>query len=371
MHAALALLVAFSLEATASSSKLGPYVLNPIDDSALLLLDACPRVAKWQIPDPGVASAIADFRTGCPDSQVVLQVTLSAVSRFSLAETPDLKASDVWGSMNALLSEYSVFPANVDWLEGPYELYQLPDWGTDTEAADWVAEFWSALADRMNAAGWRPLIGSIPATYSSTALPFTENPFKKVADAMRGKDYSWGWSYHAYATTTDASDASDSVLHYRTIRDECDLAGEPILLSEAGLRNSIGKGWQQMGIPAADYLAWLEWLDGRAQEDSEVVGAIIFQIGDHEARGSYELGPLASDLADHLVAAAAPDAGPGSEWDGGGSTGSGGFGNRVPEGYYQPLPRSGCGCSQIGGEAMVICFAFFLRGTRKRDAASA
>jgi MYXO-CTERM domain-containing protein len=310
----VALLLALALGT--SGSKLGPHVLGSVSDSgATTILAACPKVAKWLTPDGAVAASIRDYRQRCPCGEVVLRVYVDGSTHYSTSQDAASAAADFWSKMQGGLSGLSA--ADVDWLEGPNELDNLEDWYHDAGKAQWFASFWSSLADRMNSAGWHPLVGSVavgnPALDGELGAG-SANAFKVVADAMKAKSYRWGWSYHGYTQnmSTDVATELWLSLRYRTIRDQCGLQGVPIVLTEGGRDN--GGGWQGYASGAA-FLAWLEWFDARMGEDSEVAGVTLFQVGEHGQWNSFDLGPIASDLAAYLTSVpgaagcSSPDAG--------------------------------------------------------------
>jgi hypothetical protein len=85
------------------------------------------------------------------------------MAAYSATNDPAASANDFWSKMTSQ-SLNAAGPANqIDWLEGPNELDNLPNWYNDLTAANWVASFWSALADLMHNAGYNPLVGSLVA----------------------------------------------------------------------------------------------------------------------------------------------------------------------------------------------------------------
>lgn len=148
---------------TMSSSKLGPSVLGAPDNAgAVTILNACPRVAKWTAPMSGIDLAIANYKSRCPEGAVILRVYVSpSMATYSTTNDAAASANDFWNKMLAQGLGSSGQPNQIDWLEGPNELDNLPNWYNDSAAADWVASFWSTLADLMHNAGYNPLVGSL------------------------------------------------------------------------------------------------------------------------------------------------------------------------------------------------------------------
>src|SRR5579864_5452210 len=217
-----------------SSSKLGPHILiAPYNAGAETILSVCPRVAKWVAPYGGlVASAISDYKTRCPTGTVILRIYISSsMATYNVADDSVASANDFWNKMVTRgLTPEAINPKQIDWLEGPNELDNLPNWYNDLPTAQWVASFWSALADLMHNAGYNPLVGSLVAGQPS---PITL--FAPLATAMKSKGYKWGWSYHSYTftATTSVSTESSYALYYRRIRDQNGLAGIPLVLTES------------------------------------------------------------------------------------------------------------------------------------------
>lgn len=282
-----------------SSSKLGPHRLGaPNNAGATTIFGGCPRVAKWVAPTAGIDLAISSYKSRCAGGTVILRVYVSpSMTAYSLANDPAASANDFWNQMSTQgLS--AAGPANqIDWLEGPNELDNLPNWYNDPTAANWVATFWSPLADLMHNAGYNPLVGSLVGGQPSPATVFAP-----VAAAMKSKTYNWGWSYHSYTfgATTSVSTETAYALYYRQVRDQNGLAGIPLVLSEGGYLTTSSTGWQGK-LTNDQYLSWLKWFDGRLKQDPEVLGLTIFQVGNTTDWQSFDATPIAQELANYLT----------------------------------------------------------------------
>lgn len=300
MSPAVLLLLA-SLPGALSASKLGPHMLgDPNDPGTQTVLAACPRVAKW-LAGSGVPASIASYRQSCPGGTVVLRVYVDGSVHYAASDDPSADASDFWSRIQPDLGAYP--PSQVDWLEGPNELDNLPNWYSDLATAQWYARFIAALADLMNGAGYHPLVGSIAVGNPALAGDLGQGaptPLLYVATAMAGKPYRCGWSYHGYSQnlTQDVATESWLSLRYRTLRDQAGLQGVPLVLTEGG--QDMPTGWQGRGTSASDYLAWLAWYDGQLQQDAEVVGVTLFQIGNSTDWNNFNLDPIAGQLASYL-----------------------------------------------------------------------
>ena len=282
-----------------SSSKLGPHVLTvPNNAATSLILDACPRVAKWVTPDVGIDSEISSYKSRCSGGTVILRVYVpGSIASYSVADDPAASASDFWSKMSTQGLSSAGAASQIDWLEGPNELENLPNWYSDPAAANWVASFWLSLADLMHNAGYNPLVGSLVA-----GQPSPVTIFAPIAAAMKSKTYRWGWSYHSYTfgATTDVNGESTFALYYRQVRDQNGLAAVPLVLTEGGYLTPGSKGWQGQ-LTNDQYLSWLKWFDAQIKQDNEVVGFTIFQVGNNTDWQSFDLTPLAQDLANYLT----------------------------------------------------------------------
>ena len=282
-----------------SMSRLGPHILGAANNAgAVTVLDACPRVAKWVAPTPGIDLAISNYKNLCPSGSVILRVYVSpSMAAYSTADDPAASANDFWNKMSAQgLS--AAGPSNlIDWLEGPNELDNLPNWYNDAATANWVATFWSTLADLMHNAGYNPLVGSLVAGQPSPAAVFAP-----LAAAMKSKAYKWGWSYHSYTfgATMSVSSETAYALYYRQVRDQNNLAGIPLVLSEGGYLTTSSTGWQGQ-LTNDQYLSWLKWFDGQMKQDPDVLGLTIFQIGNTTDWKSFDITPIAQPLAIYLT----------------------------------------------------------------------
>ncbi len=282
--------------------KLGIHELGPVNDPpTLTLIGGCPRVVKWLsnggISNSDIAGAMASYRAACPRSTTVLRVYVDASTHYATTDSATADAADFWQKMQPGLT--GIPPSSIDWLEGPNELDNLPDWYHDLPTAQWFATFWAALADTMNAAGFHPLVGSI--AVGNPALAGDLGPgqpcaMQPLATVITGKGYRIGWSYHSYTPNAQENEANELYysLRYRLISQQTTLAGVPIVLTEGG--EDAPGGWQGI-TPPATYLAWLRWFDGEMHADADVTGMTIFQVGNRTNWNAFDLGPIASDLA--------------------------------------------------------------------------
>lgn len=296
MHATVLLSVALS---ALPASKLGAYVVEALGPGAGEILAACPRVVLYQLPSATAVNSLDALHASCPETQIAVRVHTPGLA-YDTTKDAATSADGYWNLINGSLAGTS--PLVVRWIEGPWEVEALPDWTADETAAAWVATFYSKLADRISAAGYEPLVGSIPAGKPKLAGELgagSPNLFKPIADAMKAKTYAWAWSYHAFSTdlSQDATKAAADSLRYRRIRDECDLRAVPLILSAAGQEPA----WKLGATSAQAYLDWLFWLDDRLREDGTVVGSALYQFGGTTGVPlGYSLQDLAADLASHL-----------------------------------------------------------------------
>ncbi|HXJ90392.1 MAG TPA: hypothetical protein VMS18_26505 [Candidatus Binatia bacterium] len=282
-----------------SSSKLGPHILGaPNNAGAGTILGACPRVAKWVAPYAGIDLAISSYKSRCPGGVVILRVYVpSSMAVYGAADDPTASANDFWNKMSTQGLSAAGPASQIDWLEGPNELDNLPNWYSDPTTANWVATFWSSLADLMHRAGYNPLVGSLVAGQPSPA-----SVFSPVAAAMKLKAYRWGWSYHSYTfgATTSVSTEAAYALYYRQVRDQNGLAGIPLVVSEGGYLTTSSTGWQGQ-LSSDQYLSWLKWFDAQLKQDPEIPGFTIFQVGNTTDWQSFDLTPFAQELANYLT----------------------------------------------------------------------
>jgi len=366
MHAS-ALMLSLALSAL-PYSKLGGYFYDPGTATASKVLAACPRVVVFVLPNASAIAEISSLASRCPASKIVVRVDVTGV-KYDTTMGATQSALDYWNHINGSLAGLSTY--DVGFVEGPSELENLPDWTGDATVAKWVADFTSAFADHVNAAGFHPLVGAIPSGAPKLAGETgatSTNLFKPIATAMKAKTYPWGWSYHAFSASLsmdEATEAPDS-LRYRRIRTECALEGIPLIITEAG---QAAPGWRYRGTLDQTYLDWFAWFDERLHEDADVVGAALYQFGG-TSHTSFELDTIAAGLA-ALIAAPAPDAGPGKPRDAGvvagkdagktgGSSGPRGGGGTPVE------PDNGCSTAGLGtAPALASLLAYALWRRRK------
>jgi len=321
--------------AAVSSSKLGPHVMSDMTrGSVRAILETCPRVAKF-LAGSGDTAAIDRYRAACPGGQVVVRIYRPPLDYLGVDPatgarwTPSDAAAHYWNGIKAEASRIGA--GRIDWLEGPNEGESYA-WAYGSAAdAQAFADFWSILADRMHAAGFRPLVGSIgvggPAQGDLPGAAACGN-MRPLADMLRAKSYPIGWSYHAYsdATASDVGARPDrdagmdpwTIFRYRIIVSDMaactfggvshDIRGIPLVITEGGI-DGVAGGWKNRGITASQYLGFLKRWDAELARDPDVVGATIWQVGNVTDWVAFDLTPLYSGLAMHLRGGSYPRGG--------------------------------------------------------------
>lgn len=98
----------------------------------------------------------------------------------------------------------------------------------------------------------------------------------------------------------NAGTESAYALYYRQVRDQNGLAGVPLVLCDGGYLTPTSTGWQGQ-LTNDQYLAWLKWFDGQMQQDPELSGLTIFQVGNTTDWLSFDLTPIAQEIANYLT----------------------------------------------------------------------
>lgn len=287
---------------TPTRSKLGVFVLGSSTDRATLaLLGTCPAVVKWI---RGVGSdMLPGFREMCPHSTIVVRpwVPREAMG-YVETDDPRARARDYAVAMQAGLA--GLDPRDVDWVEGPNELDGLFAWTSSHAGGAWFAAFWDELADRIHTAGFAPLVGSLavgnPPLLGDLGVG-EPSPFLPTARVITKKPYRIGWSYHAYSPALDRDAQARErwySLRFRLIRSELGLEGVPCVLTEGG-QDAPG-GWRSQDVDEERYLGWLKWFDAEIATDDDVEGVTLFQIGNRTDWASFDITPIAPELAAHI-----------------------------------------------------------------------
>jgi MYXO-CTERM domain-containing protein len=369
---ATALLLSLTLAAT-TNSKLGGYFARSDAADSHKVVAACPRLAVFVLPDAWAINAIVSLASNCPDTKVVVRVR--STKKFTVADDPVQAATAYWNTINGDLA--TVTGRGV-WLEGPNEVENIPDWTGSAANAEWAAKFFAGFADLASGAGYAPIVGAIRSGSPKLAGELTagsENLFKPIATAMKAKAYPWGWSYHAFSAELVHSSfaEADTTLRYRRIRTECALQGIPLFITAAG---QGAPGWLKAGTTPAAYLEWMDWLDARLEEDSDVQGAALYQFGGTAGtEPDYALASVADGLVALLASTAARDAGidaeppdASSKPAAGRDASSGGGGHIPPGGGGVPAPeRQGCSTVGAGSGTALAALAAYLFRRRRRD----
>ena len=89
---------------------------------------------------------ISGYQSGCPDGTVVLRAYVpGSMAAYSVADDPAASAGDFWNKTAAQGLRGAGPPSQIDWLEVPNELEDLPNWYNDPAAANWWHRFGRAL----------------------------------------------------------------------------------------------------------------------------------------------------------------------------------------------------------------------------------
>lgn len=287
-------------------SKLGVHFLAGGSNNACgqKFIDACPAVIKLL---DGEFHNIGAIRQECPQSSIVLRVFVPHANgggpKYTAGQNPASAATDFY---NRIASKLDGVSASGIWLEGPNELDNFADWYHDWSEANFIAQFWSHLADKIHNRGFMPLVGSIAVgnPYLKSDTGMNVNFMQPLADVMKQKSYAIGWAYHAYSDNlhqTTGGQEHYTSLRYRVIRDEVGLQSFPLILSEGGQDNCVDDGEDDAGwrkkFNDSQYLGWLDWFNDRMKEDSDVYGLTIFQAGNTSDWNAFDICPIADSLA--------------------------------------------------------------------------
>lgn len=116
-----------------------------------------------------------------------------------------------------------------------------------------------------------------------------------LAPAAAACDYIALHEY--YSPTTLANDLT----RYRDVRAQLPAnAQKPIIITECGIDDGHNNGWQAF-VPAAQYLSILAEYDRELVKDNDVRGATIYQYGAGSPWQSFDVAPIANQIAGYVV----------------------------------------------------------------------
>ncbi len=304
------------MSSSLSSSRLSVHLIGDYSTGAQKIVAAGPRLLKaftmekrGLVHDRAQMHALSDYKRRWPDGVTVLRVFTTGI-HFARTDDPVPAARTYWldGVKPFLVGCGARERALVDYLEGPNECEVYPAWES-VATARWYARFWMELVNLMHADGWKACVGSIPVGNPPGSVQEMGDRIEAFAPALRYAARRGGsWSYHSYTLdyTTDLGGEMWTSLRHRFLLRRLrtnwpDVFRMPLLLTEAGVDRQGDRerdGWQARG-DAQRFTDWLSWYDARLQEDPQVVGATLFQIGDGWW-SSFNVEPIADWLADHL-----------------------------------------------------------------------
>jgi len=273
--------------------KIGIYILSDYSQGAKQIVASKPRILKVMDPQSNnTLAAIIDYKSANPQGIAVLRAYIGTSGvKFSLADDPDKAAQSFFQTVvQPVLSALGENVKLFDFIETPNELDNTPGWESSANTT-WLNTFWSKLTDLYSTAGLRTCIASIPVgnppgDYNQLKGELT--PFLPALQKV--KSLGGAFCYHAYTLnySTDVNQEVATSLRYRQIHQaiaELDgsLSSLPFILSEAGVDqngNPKTSGWNARGSEG-DYKNWLSWFNGQINQDSYVLGATLYQIGDN------------------------------------------------------------------------------------------
>ena len=299
-----------------SQSKITIHMIGSYTSGANQIIAAHPRVLKILDTSGGMLQAARDFKAGTPDGKVVLRVYTTV--HYNLTDNPAASGTDFWNRVlsPALTSLSAANKALIDYVEGPNECDSTPCWST-LQDAQWFNAFWVALAPVIRNAGYRPCAFSIPVGNPPGTIDQIHQTLDAIVPALRTCLTNGGsWSYHAYTGpyTTDVSQEIWYSLRYRQYysyfaSNYPDLVNLPIIFTEGGVDN--GHGWNYSGNgDATKFENWLTWYDAQIKQDSYVLGCTLFEIGDPNGWGEFDVEPIAGWLANYIGSTTSAPAAP-------------------------------------------------------------
>ena len=300
-----------AIAAPPSGSKLSIHLDMAYTGGAQAVISAHPRVLKIMFSCACVSApqlqAAADYKAGTPSGKVVLRIY--SAQRLHVTDDPTAAATSFWNnSMAPAINNLSpAQKALIDYLEGPNEGDSTPTF-EDLTHAQWFNTFWLQLAQHIADAGMKPMMGSIavgnPAGSSEADM---YSMIDAIVPALRKcKSLGGGWSYHGYSGPAMTKDLNTEIwysLRYRKYYDRFrvtapDLLDLPLVGSEGGGFT----GWKQVG--AAYFQDWLVWHDAQIRQDAYFIGDTLFEIGDPNGWGDFDLEPIAGWLATYIASQA-------------------------------------------------------------------
>jgi hypothetical protein len=293
--------------ANPSDSKLSAQIYFQYTQGAQQIINGHPRVLKILKTDTAMMDAARAFKAGTPGGKVVVRTLLNP-QVFSLSDDP-AGAANTWWSVclePALPKIGTPDHALIDYVEGPNENDNGPAFKNPTDAA-WHNSFWLALTPQIVAAGYKPCMASIAVGNPPGDSDNIRNTIAAFVPALRqAHSYGGAWGYHAYTYFygTDPNGVERSYsLRYRQFyelfaQSYPDLNDMPMILTECGAEGG-GGGWKIHGDQVT-FTNWLTWWDQQLQQDSYILGATLFEIGNPGAWDSYDVEDVAPWIGAHL-----------------------------------------------------------------------
>ena len=292
--------------APASQSKISIHLLISYSTGAAQIIQAHPRVIKILGTDSSMMQAARDFKAATPNGKVICRIYTSR--RWSVSENPPAAGTNFWQTVlaPALVNLSAADKALIDYVEGPNEGDSTPTWSSAADT-EWYNTFWMHLAPLIANAGFRPLAYSISVGNPPGSLTEIQATLDRVAPSLRlCQSLGGGWSYHSYSLPygTNLAEEIWYSLRYRQYYSyfasrHPDLVNLPLVLTEGGID---GAGpWSTRG-DTNKFQNWLAWFDSEIRKDPYCLGLTLFQIGDTGGWGGFNVEPVASWIANHLLA---------------------------------------------------------------------
>jgi len=291
--------------------KIGIYLMSDYSSGAKQIINAKPQIIKVMDPQyNNLLNAVKDYKKISPKGIVVLRFYETTRNlKYSINENPTVSAQDF--HQKAIASGLALLRENkklFDYIETPNELDSTPGW-ENGENITWLEKFWSEIINLNSQAGIKTCVASIPVGNPPGSYFEIKEKIQTFLPALiKTQQNNGAICYHAYSLeyTQDVSKETYSSLRYRLIHQaikeiDPNLSNLPFILSETGIDqngNPQESGWQARGT-VQQYLDWIGWFDREISQDTYVLGATLYQIGDNYW-SSFNLEPIAGWLAGRI-----------------------------------------------------------------------
>lgn len=289
-----------------SQNKLGIVLLNDVNGAARQILNAGPGIVVALDPflHQSIDEGVKEYKGKFTDAVTVLRLTTNLPSPYTVNQNPEQAARSFFEHYAAKkINRLGPSLAYYDYIEAP-TAGQLPNWDNDKNV-EWLSRFHLALARHYTNRGLRTCVSIEVGDVGGQSPEEIATRFSKFKALPEIVKLGGKICYHGYSLegTMDIDNEIFTTFRTKILSGGAQKLGVStknlFILSETGWDHIGDKnsGFKARTSPE-NYVYWILWSNELVAKDPSIWRHAYFQIGDDGDWESFDLSPVAPQLAD-------------------------------------------------------------------------